>query len=271
MVKYLVIILCSLILIFPLYLMFIGSFQNINGIMRMPPNFIIRDATWANYQNLLTNIPLFRWSLNTLIISCSVVCMTVTIAFFAGYAMSMMQKKLRRIIFLLFLIPVMIPSQSLLIPLYVTVRRMRLPAMVATILPATFSPVSIFLCMNYIDSISRDIIDAARIDGAGDLKIIFAIVVPLSKPILACIGILSFLGILGAYVWQYLLLRADNQKTLLIGITQAVFRSADVYRMVNPIGRQLAAGVILFVPMFIVFISFQRYFQSGLTLGGIKG
>ena len=124
--------------------------------------------------------------------------------------------------------------------------------------------------MNYIDNISRDIIDAARLDGAGDLKIIFSMVVPLSKPILACIAILSFLGTLGAYVWQYLLLRADNQKTLLIGITETVMRSTGQYIMINPIGVQLAAGVILFIPLFIVFISFQRYFQSGLTLGGIK-
>ena len=268
--KYIVIILCSLILIFPLYLMFIGSFQNIKGIMKMPPNFLPRNPTWDNYVTLLRSIPLFRWSLNTTIISSSAVLLTVTIAFFSGYAMSFMRRRYRRIIFILFLIPIMIPAQALLIPLYVTVRRMRLPAMVATILPATFSPVSIFLAMNYIDNISRDIIDAARLDGAGNLKIIFSMVVPLSKPILACIGILSFLGTLGAYVWQYLLLRADNQKTLLIGITETVMRSADSYKMVNPIGVQLAAGVILFVPMFIVFISFQKYFQSGLTLGGIK-
>ena len=254
--------------------MFIGSFQNIKGIMKMPPNFIPRNPTWHNYTTLLKGVPILLWLRNTIIISFSAVLMTVIIAFFSGYAMSFMHRRLRRIIFILFLIPIMIPAQALLIPLYVTVRRLGLHPMVATILPATFSPVSIFLCMNYIDNISRDIIDAARIDGAGNLKIIFSMVVPLSKPILACIAILSFLGTLGAYVWQYLLLRADEHKTLLIGITGAVFRSGgsanSTLMMINPIGVQLAAGVILFVPLFVVFISFQRYFQSGLTLGGIK-
>jgi len=237
----------------------------------MPPNFVPRNPTWNNYITLLKDVPLLLWLRNTVIISFSAVSMTVIIAFFSGYAMSFMHRRLRRIIFILLLIPIMIPGQALLIPLYVTVRRLHLHPMVATVLPATFSPVSIFLAMNYIDSISRDIIDAARIDGAGNLRIIFSMVVPLSKPILACIAILSFLGILGAYVWQYLLLREAAHKTLLIGITDAVFRSAgSALTMINPIGVQLAAGVVLFMPMFIVFISFQRYFQSGLTLGGIK-
>lgn len=268
--KYIIIILCSLVLMFPLYLMFIGSFQKIEGIMKMPPNFIPRNPTWDNYKSLLTGIPLIRWSVNTIIISFSTVALTVLVTFSAGYAMAMMQRKYRRFLYILFLIPIMIPGQSLLIPLYVTVRRLHIPNMVACILPAIFSPVGVFLCMNYIDCIPRDIIGAARIDGARDSRIILSIVVPLSKPILACIAIFSFLGILGAYVWQYLLLRKEAQQTLLIGIIKTVMISVEPFMMLNPIGLQLAAGAILFMPLFIVFISFQKYFQGGLTLGGIK-
>jgi len=268
--KYAIIVLCSLILIFPLYLMFIGSFQNIVGLMKMPPNMWPKKPTWDNYKNLLTGIPLLRWLLNTIIISFSTVILTVIVTFMAGFAMTRIQGKLKHLIYLIFLIPIMIPRQTLLLPLYVTVKRLQFPSMVATIFPAVFYPVGVFLCMNYIETIPTELIDAARIDGAGNLKIIFRVVVPLSKPILACIGIFSFIGILGDYVWQYLLLRSEEQRTLLVGLIGAVLKEGRHFTQLNPIGLQLTAGVILFMPLLIVFISFQKYFQSGLTLGGIR-
>ena len=268
--KYAIIVLCSLILIFPLYLMFIGSFQNIVGLMKMPPNMYPVNPTWKNYTNLLTGIPLIRWLLNTLIISFSTVCLAVITTFMAGYAMTRIQGRLRHLMYMIFLIPIMIPRQTLLLPLYVTVKRLQIPSMAATVLPAVFYPVGIFLCMNYIRSIPSELIDAAKIDGAGNLKIIFKVVVPLSKPILACIAIFSFIGILGDYVWQYLLLRSEEQRTLLIGLIGAVLKEGKHFTQLNPIGLQLTAGVILFMPLLIVFISFQKYFQSGLTLGGIR-
>ena len=114
-----------------------------------------------------------------------------------------------------------------------------------------------------------DFVDSARIDGAGEFAILTRIIMPLCAPILAALAIFVCVGVLGDFLWQLLVLQDDSKRTLLVGIVNSTYAWSPP-RAVNPIGRILAGGVILAVPVLAIFVGFQRYFISGLQIGGVK-
>ena len=268
--KYAIVIALSILFLFPLYWMVLGSFQPIEGIMRIPPAWIPRTVTVENYTILLGNNPWLLWAANSAGIACITVILSVTVTVLAGYAFSMYRFPGASVLFWLFMASLMVSRQILIIPMLQTVRTLGLSGTrLAVILPLLFSPLHIFLFRRYLDRIPRDYIDSARIDGATELGIITRIVAPLCKPILGAIAIFVFVGVLNDFLWQMLVLQDANKRTLLVGIVSATHKYSPP-RTINPIGRILAGGVVLALPQLAVFLRFQRYFVKGLQVGGIK-
>jgi multiple sugar transport system permease protein len=165
----------------------------------------------------------------------------------------------------------MTSRQILFVPLFLIIKKLGLQGTrIAVILPLVFSPVSIFLFKSFVDGIPKDLIDSARIDGAKERQILTRIMVPICKPVIAVIMLSCFMNVMGDYLWQMLLLQDEGKKTLLVGLLGSVMRQGRHFSQPNPIGLQLAAGVILFIPVFVVFCFFQKYFIKGISFGGVK-
>ena len=270
MIKRVVLILISLVFVFPVYWMAQGSLQNISGIMALPPRWIPLRVTINNYKIILSNNPLGMWALNTLVIAAVTIVGSVFMSASAGYAFSVYRFPGREVLFWCFLAALMVPRQIMFIPLFKVTYWLGIPGTrLAVILPLLFSPFHVFLFRRYCDRLPTDYVDSARIDGAGELAILTRVIMPLCAPILAALAIFVCVGVLGDFMWQLLVLQDDSKRTLLVGIVNSTY-AWSLPRAVNPIGRILAGGVILAVPVLVLYMCFQRYFIKGLQIGGVK-
>lgn len=272
--RYVLVFLFTFMLLFPLYWMFTGSFQNVFGVMKIPPNWIPKNLTVKNYVYLFEKNPiLYPWMFNTFAILGIKTAITMFLVSSAGYVFSVFDFRFKEAIFMVFIFGILIPPGVLLIPTYLTVRYLGIAGTWwGYLLPGAMMPVGIYLFRNYVDTIPKELYESARIDGAGEFKILFRIMLPLCKPALGVIGILVAMNTLQEYIWGLLMLTDVHKQTLMVGLINAVrkYTAISGAEIINPIGFSLASGVILFVPMFLVFLFCQRYFIQGLTLGGIK-
>ena len=270
--RYVILLCITIILLFPLYWMFIGSLQPIMGILAMPPRFIPKQVDFMNYATILLKNPIFLWIGNSLFILLTSVFLSICIISMAGYALSIYQFPGKTLIFWLFITSMMFPRTIMIIPLFVLMRTIGLADnRLGAVLPLLHYPFGILLFKTFCDGIPREMIDSGRIDGASELRIIFSIAIPICKPIIGALILFQSLFSLGDYLWQMLILQKPQIQTLLIGLVAAAMRrGADSDMNINPIGIQLATGVILFIPLMIIFIFTSRYFVKDIKLGGIK-
>ena len=281
-IKYLVVIAFTAILLMPLYLMLIGSFQEINGLMKWPPNLIPVQTTLKNYEALFTDneysihkgidkAVMPKWAVNTIVILIVKVFLVISIALMAGYAFSVYTFKFKKPLFIFFIFGIVMPP-VFLIPSYITVNFLGLvDSKWGVILPAAFSAMAVYLFKNFIDTIPRSFIDSARIDGAGEASILSKIILPLCKPPIGVITILVSLGTLSDYIWSLLILRSYENQTFTVGIITLIEFGLETDWVVNPIGMSFAGGIVLVLPMLLIFSFSQKYFMTGAITGGIKG
>ena len=162
----------------------------------------------------------------------------------------------------------MIPFYTILIPKFIWVKQLGLyDTYWGLILPGIFAAGSIFLSRQYMSTLSSELIDAARIDGASELQIFFRIIVPICKPLIAVLSIFGFMGNWSNFLWPLIITSSSNMRTLPIGIVTA----AALPGQLTDIGVSMAGATLVALPMFVVFICFQKYFLKGITLGGVKG
>lgn len=269
--KLAIIILFSIILIFPVYMMVLGSAQPLEGIMKVPPTVLPRHLTLENYKLLIVSRPLLLWLGNTVFVVVFSTIISLVVSTTAGYAFSRYRFKLRKALFWMFMASIMIPGQVMFVPKFVLIRRLGLSGLRwSVILPHVFSAVHIYLFKNYVDAIPTGLFDTAVLEGANPLQMLWQVVVPICKPIVGALALFLALGAMGDYMWQYLMLREESQQTLLIGIMTTVLREESVSVGRNPIGLSLAGSTLLFLPMFALFAFFQKYFQRGVMRGAVK-
>lgn len=260
-----------ILLFIPLYWMIVGSFQNLQGVMVMPPKLIPSHPILDNYIYLLKD-DFFILAKNTLVVVIGTVILSAFVSLSAGYAFAAFNFKLKKIIWMLFLSALMIPRISLIIPLFTIIKKLGIQGtLAAVILPIVFSPLGIYLARNYFESIPRSILESARIDGANEWQILWKIVTPVSKPIVSALSLFAGVGALQDYIWQMLVLQNPLKQTLLVGIMRKVMLRGieDGGINVNPVGRSFAAAIILLFPLLIIFIAANKYFINSLG-GAIK-
>ena len=267
--KYAIAVLLIAVLMFPIYWMVAGSFMPMSGIMARPV-IIPRPASLENYRLLLEDTQIVRWVLNTLVIAVVMVVGSVTVSAMAGYAFAT-QRSLSWL-YWAFLVSIMIPRQVLIIPLFVIIRWVHLSGTrIAAILPALFHPVGIFIYRNYVESIPPQMIDCARIDGASERQVLLRIIAPLSRSALAVLVVVKFCEAMTDFLWQFLVLQSPGKQTLVVGVmARVMMRGGGSDININPIGIKLAAGVVLFLPLLVIFVVLQKHFISGIMTGGVK-
>jgi ABC-type glycerol-3-phosphate transport system permease component len=256
----------SVVILFPLYMTVIDSLQPLNKLITYPPDFWPDSPQWSNYRSAMTDIPMPRYMLNSLIMASVITLGQVITSALAAYAFSFMRFPLRTPIFFLFLSTMMVPWEVSIIPNFQTIQRLDwLDTYQGLTVPFLATAFGTFLLRQHFLTLPRELKDAAEIDGFGDLKFLLFVVVPLSRAALATLAVFSFLQAWNQYLWPLLVTNEPEMRTVQIGI--AALQAEEVQRT-NVV---LAGTVIALLPMLVLVIVFQRFLVRGLTAGAVKG
>jgi multiple sugar transport system permease protein len=224
--------------------------------------------TFQSYKLVLEKIPILRAFLNSLFVSTSVTGSVLVFSSMVGYALSRLRFRGRELLFTMILFTMMIPFQITLIPMYVLIVKLGwTDTYEALIVPYMMNAFAIILFRQFFKSIPQDIIDAARIDGCSELRILFRIIWPLSVPALVTVGITVFMMTWNEVLWPLIVIK----KTEIMTMPQMVALFAVGGQAENLIGVRLAAAMMLTLPVVVVYIIFQRQFIQSMATSGLKG
>ena len=264
---YFLLLLMSVVTVTPFLWIFITSIKGPQDqVVSIPPQFIPHDPTIDNFIRVWNQLPVGRFFLNSITVAAVTTGLNVLIAALAAYPLAKMKFRGRDAIFYLLLATIIIPVQLTYIPGFILAVNVfhYYNSLRALILPNLSSAFNIFLLRQAFKSVPNDLIDAAKIDGASELRIWWGIVMPVIRPSLATAAIFTFVNMWNDFLWPSLMLHKRERMTLPVGLMalQGMFTSDF---------RGMAAGVVMTViPILIFFMSLQRQFIRGLT-GAVKG
>jgi len=254
--------------LFPFLWMLSTSFKEQFQVFTYPPQLLPNPWTLTGYTRIFATSPIYNWLFNSIFVVTTIMFSQLVFSSLAAYAFARLRFPGRDIIFMLYLATMMIPSQVTLIPSYILMKYLGwIDTYYALIVPFLFgSAFGTFLLRQFFQTIPTELEDAARIDGAGYLTTFLRIILPLSKPALATLGVFVFLYFWNDFLWPLIVINTNNLRTLPVGL--AVI-SRSYFGTDWP--ALMAGTVISLVPILIIFFAAQRYFVQGITLTGIKG
>ena len=262
-----IVVLISVLFLFPFYWMIIGSFTS-QATLYDAESFrlIPTEFQWSNYTRLFAGNPVGQWFCNSLLFSSLTTAVVVLTNTMAGYALAKKRFWGSKALFLCFVGTIMLPRQVLMVPMYITMRDLGLMGNVFSVmLPAMAWPMGIFLMRQFMYSIPNEVLESASMDGASELRSFFSIVIPLSRPGIGALTIMTFMSVWNDYLWQLIIISERSLKTLPLGVAGLQNEFAPDY------GILFAGATIAAIPMIAVFLMFQKYFTRGISLGAVKG
>ena len=254
--------------LFPLFWMFFTSFVRPEKITAGSLTLAtsLDDFSLDNYRALFAHASMGRWFINSVLVCAVITLLHLLFDSLAGYAFAKKKFRGRSLVFGLIVATMMIPGQVLMVPLFILLSRMGLvDTLTAVVLPALAGPFGIFMMRQHIKSIPDELLDAARIDGCSEARIFFSIILPLSAPMLATLGIFVFVTHWNAYLWPLIVLYSNEVYTLPVGLATLQGKHTVNY------GLLMAGASLAALPMLVAFICFSRAFVKGLTAGAVKG
>lgn len=266
-VVFTILIIWAIFTLWPLYWMFITSFKNTTSLNMYPPELWIKNPTLDSYMQVFQEANIWRWTLNSLIVSTIQTITDVIFAAMAGYAFAKLRFPGRDKIFWTMLCTIMIPGEVTLIPLYIIViNKFNLGnTYMALIVPGMVGIGDIFLMKQYMSGLPSTLIDAARIDACSEWGIFWKVIMPIAKPGLAVVAIFQFVGSWNSFFWPLLVTNDSSMRTIQIGLSSFKFEHVQQY------GAMMACSVFASLPMIILFLALQKYFLKGITVGALKG
>jgi multiple sugar transport system permease protein len=256
----------ALLMIVPLVWMVVTSLQTLNETRHFPPTLVPHSARWQNYTEVLRISQFPRWFMNTLFVTTVVVIGNLFFCSLAGYAFARLKWFGRDVVFILVLATLMIPFQVIIIPTFIIVRTLGLiDSLGALIVPNLAGAFGIFLLRQFFRTLPIELEEAARIDGASRLGVLFKIVLPLSGPALATLAVITFMWTWNDFLWPLVTLYSSNNYTLQVGLT--TFQGAHQTNT----NLLMAANVMALLPALLLFLIAQRYFIRGIATTGLKG
>lgn len=244
------------------------SFKGLDEVYAFPPRFLPEVLRWSNYVEAWQAVPFSRFFFNSLFVAGATTVAVVLTSSMAGYSFARLRYPGRDLLFLAYLGTIMIPFPVLIIPLFILMRQLGLvDTLAGLILPAAFTAWGTFLMRQFMLSIPREIEEAARMDGASFWRIYAQIIMPLSRPVVATLGIFTFLGSWNDFLWPLIMISSVDSKTLPLGLT--MFQSQIPIK--TPWQLVMAAATFSVLPVLIVFILGQKYYVRGIATTGLKG
>ena len=265
---YLIVVVFALLSVFPFFCMFSTSFKDQLSSIAYPPQLIPPQPTLLNYEDLFTGFDYFIWLKNSAIVTGVVLVVGPLFNSMAGYVFAKKDFLFKNVLFVAILGTLIIPEQVTIVPLFIIFADLNLhntyPALIFPYLAGGFG---VFLMRQYMSTIPDDLIDAARIDGSGEFRIFWQIMLPLSKPALAALGVFTFLGSWNNFLLPLIVTTESEMRTLPVGL--AVMDGHMEFQ--TRWGLIMAGGTVMFAPALAVYVAFQRYFVQGIALTGLKG
>ena len=256
----------ALATIAPFIWMLLTSVKDIGDIFVYPPKWLPSKFHFENYARAFQAAPFGRYYLNSLIVACTVTLGQLITCSMAAYAFARLQFKGRDVLFYIFLGTMMIPYQVTMIPSFMVLYWLGwVDSYQAMIVPGLASAFGTFLLRQFFLTIPKELEEAAYIDGCGKFRVLWQIIIPLSKPALATLAIFTFMGTFNDFIWALIVVNSDHLRTVQLGL--AIFRD----RYITDWDLLMAGSVMATLPILIVFFFAQKYFIKGITLSGIKG
>lgn len=265
--KHLILMSASVFFVFPLYWMVTGSFKRPVEIWAYPPKWIPSTIQLSNYTRLLASKPILRWSLNSIIISLVAVGLIVLLSAAAGYGYAKKKFPGSKLLFSLIVATMMMPGQVTLVPLYQLISKLGLVnTRTGVILPTLAYPFGVFIVRQFAKTIPDELLEAAKIDGAGELRTFFKIVIPMLLPSLGALSIFAFMHTWNDYLWQLVVLQSESMLTLPLGVSTMIYEEITINY-----GMAMTGATIAAIPLIAFFLLLQKSFIQGITLGSVKG
>ena len=259
-------VLLALLFLFPLYWMVIASLQPDTARLQLR-DLLPTQFTFANYIDLFAFNPALRWVVNSLAISTLAMIGAVVTSATAGYVFGKKDFFARNVLFILVVGTMALPAAVLLIPRFLMIAGFGwLNTYEGMVAPALAFPFGVFLVRQFMHAIPNELLEAARIDGASELKTFMAIVIPLARPALGAVAIFAFIHTWTDYLWQLVVANKADAFTLPVGVASVAIKDME-----TQYGVALAGATISFIPMLVIFLLFQRYFVQGISTGAVKG
>ncbi|GGM07134.1 carbohydrate ABC transporter permease [Nakamurella endophytica] len=260
-------VLITAVMAFPLYWMLLTAFSRRDDLYAPGLHLWPQHFTWDNFSAPIERFPVWTWFRNSLVIAVAVTAITVVCNLLAGYAFAKFRFRGKNILFLVLLSTMMIPVQAIMVPQFRIATDLGLYGdLWAVILPESAAVFGIFLARQFFLGIPDELIEAARIDGAGALRVFWSVVLPLAKPLIAVSVLLAFMNEWNSFSWPLIVLFANEQLfTMPLGlVTDLQSQYTSDY------GAIMAITLLSVTPILVLFVAFQRYFVQGLARTGLK-
>jgi multiple sugar transport system permease protein len=263
---YAVLLVGLFLVVIPFIWMLVSSFKPEAEVRAVPPTWWPETLTLDNYDRLFTQLDFPTYFMNSVIVALAVTIGNVVFCSMLGYALAKLSFPGKRLMFMIVLGTLMVPGVVTFVPLFVLTTKMGLSnTLIGMILPFLAAPFGVFLMRQYISALPDELIQAARIDGAGELRIFGSVILPLCGPALATLGILTFLGSWNNFLWPLVVAQTEDKYTLPVALAlYAVGQNATQY------GLLLAGSVVVVVPVLVLFLFLQRHIMQGIAMTGIK-
>ncbi|MDI9485848.1 MAG: carbohydrate ABC transporter permease [Bacillota bacterium] len=265
LIIYLVLFCLAILMLMPFAWMVLSSLKEEDEVFTYEMTWLPSKITFSGYYRALTEQPFLRYGLNSLFVAGIITCAQLITGVLAGYAFARLQFPGRNVIFLGYLVAMMIPSQATIIPAYILIRKMGLIDTYAGLtLPFLAGPFAAFMMRQFFLSMPVSLEEAAIIDGCSRMQVLSRIVLPLSKPALASLGLFTFMGAWNDFMWPLIIINRDIMRTLQVGLS---LMRADLY---PDWPMMMAASVMATAPIIVAFLLAQKQFIQSMIFTGVK-
>lgn len=265
-VIFIILLILAILVLIPFFWMLSSSFKQNNEVFSVPIKWIPNEFHWDNYSKIWTTIPLATFMKNTIFLSVVITLIQLFTSSFAAYGFSKMHFKGRDLLFLAYIGTIAVPWQVYMVPQFIMMRKLGLTdKLISLVLMQSFTTFGVFLLKQYYSSIPDELCESARMDGLSEWGIYRKIILPLTKPALASLTIISFVTTWNDYMGPFIYLTSTENKTIQLGLKMFVSLYDAEYALI------MAASVVSILPVAIVFLSMQKYFVEGIATSGMKG
>ena len=267
LLRWSVLLLTTIVALFPLYWLFLSALTPTGFVQKVPPDFLPIHAGLDNFRKLFRQAKDYpRWFLNSAVITLSITLFHVFVDTLAGYGFAKKEFPGKRILFAVLLSTLMIPPQVTLVPLYIVTRKLHLiDNPLAVILQGSANVLGVFLMRQYIQTLPKELEDAARVDGCSEFGVFWRVILPLSRPAMGALAIFTFVRHWNDFIWPLIVLTKSRNYTLPVGVASLQGEFQTDYGII------FAGATVAALPIIVFFLLFQRYFLEGVRLGAVKG
>ena len=265
-IKYFLLVIFAIITVFPFYWMISSSLKSGFEVIQTPPTMLPEKVMWSNYSTAFSMAPFGRYFINTIIVTALSIISTVVISILSAFAFSHLEFKGRDLIFSIFIASMMIPGEVLIVNNFKTISNLgMIDTYTSLFIPYAASVLYIYMLREFFLTVPKQLYYAAKIDGAGDWKFLWKVLVPIAKPSIITISILVGINSWNAFLWPLLVTNNENMRVLATGLTAFQSDAGNQYELL------MAASSIITVPIVGVYVFLHKKIMNGISLGGTKG